>query len=100
MENKAEDALKEKIAEALKAVLNPGTNMNIVDMGLLKELKVNANKQVDLCFKPASTICPMAFKLGNDIQQAVQKVPGVGQVNIRVQDYVHAEELERILNAP
>ncbi|MGI6650078.1 MAG: metal-sulfur cluster assembly factor [Bacillota bacterium] len=100
MENKKENEIKERLIESLKQVIDPGTNVNIIDMGLVKDISIDESGEVDLTFRPSSPVCPMAYKLADDIQRATKKVSGVNEVNIRVRDFVQAKELEQILQQP
>jgi len=66
-------------------------------MGLVKDINIDESGKVNLTFRPSSPVCPMAYKLADNIQRATKKVPGINEVTIRVRDFVRAEELEKIL---
>jgi len=52
-----------------------------------------------LTFAPSSPVCPIAFKLASDIKQTVEDVEGVKEVEMRVENYNRARELEELLRA-
>jgi metal-sulfur cluster biosynthetic enzyme len=89
--------LREKIEEALRGVIDPGTNLDIMRMRLVRDLSVSQDGKVDLTFRPSSPVCPMAFKLANDIKRAVQETQGVKEVVVKVAGYNRADELMEVL---
>jgi metal-sulfur cluster biosynthetic enzyme len=89
--------LKEKIEEALRGVIDPGTNLDIMRMKLVRDLCISQDGKVDLTFRPSSPVCPMAFKLAYDIKRAVQETQGVKEVEVKVSGYNRADELMEVL---
>jgi metal-sulfur cluster biosynthetic enzyme len=90
-------ALKEKVEDALREVIDPGTKLDIMRMRLVRELLVGPDGRVSLTFRPSSPVCPMAFKLAHDIQTAVQQTQGVKEVEVKVAGYDRADELMEVL---
>jgi metal-sulfur cluster biosynthetic enzyme len=90
--------LKEKIESALRQVIDPETSMDVMRMQLVKNLKVDENGSVSLTFVPSSPHCPLGFQLAISIYEAVKKVDGVTQVKIDVENFVRADELNKILD--
>ena len=89
--------LKEKIDDALRGVIDPGTNLDIMRMRLVKDLLIDQDGKVSLTFRPSSPVCPMAFKLAYDIKKAVQQTEGVKEVEVKVSGYNRADELMEVL---
>jgi len=89
--------LKHDIEDALKGVIDPGTNLDIMRMKLVRDLVVDLDGRVCLTFHPSSPVCPMAFKLAYDIQTAVQGTEGVKEVEVKVAGYDRADELMEVL---
>jgi metal-sulfur cluster biosynthetic enzyme len=89
--------LKKDIEDALRGVIDPGTNLDIMRMKLVRDLVVDRDGKVCLTFHPSSPVCPMAFKLAYDIQRAVQETEGVKEVEVKVTGYNRADELMEIL---
>jgi len=89
--------LKEKIEDALRGVIDPGTNLDIMRMRLVRDLLIDQDGKVSLTFRPASPVCPMAFKLAYDIKKAVQQTKGVKEVEVKVSGYNRADELMEVL---
>ncbi len=102
-ESKAWDqGIQGEIEERLRRVIDPETGLDVVRMGLVRDLRISKGKEgggsdVSLVFRPSSPVCPLAFKLAWDIKQAVGEVPGVRDVRIQVTGYNRASELEALL---
>jgi metal-sulfur cluster biosynthetic enzyme len=93
-----EPSLEEVILEKLKTVIDPETNIDVVRMRLVDNLWTDALGKVRYTFRPSSFVCPIAVTLALDIKAAVAKVPGVQSQEIAVEDYLMAEELEKLIN--
>jgi serine O-acetyltransferase len=89
--------LLEKIKGNLSQVVDPGTGMDVMRMKLVRDLKVDPNGDVELTFRPSSVLCPLGFQLGINIKEAVQGVKGVKRVQIQVDGYFRADQLNKIL---
>lgn len=89
--------LKEQIENALRGVIDPGTNLDIMRMKLVRDLSVDPDGKVCLTFRPSSPVCPLAFKLAYDIKTAVQQTEGVKAVDVKVAGYNRADELMEVL---
>ena len=91
-----DDKLEKEIIEVLKKVNDPETNINVYDMDLIKDLKVEDGK-VTLKFSPSSNVCPLAIQLAFNIKRAVESVEGVNEVDLSVTNYVAADRLNELL---
>jgi metal-sulfur cluster biosynthetic enzyme len=83
--------------ERLKKVTDPGANLNIVDMGLIKELSISDDGSVNVVLRPSSPVCPMAFVLAASIKNALEEVDEVSSVHLKIIDFVRADELNRMM---
>ncbi|MFX1534015.1 MAG: iron-sulfur cluster assembly protein [Promethearchaeota archaeon] len=68
--------LENKVIETLKNLRDPGTNIDVLEMDLVRDLKVKKDS-VTLTFEPSSNICPLVFKLVFDIKNAINAISGV-----------------------
>lgn len=98
MDRQKKTKIKDQINNTLKQIKDSGTYEDIISMGLVRDLSVDDHGKVKLVFQPSSSVCPMAFKLAGDIQKELNKIPGVTEVNISVCNFIHADQLERLLN--
>ena len=73
--------LKEKVLEALRNCYDPEIPINIVDLGLIYDLKVEDG---DVKIKMILTApgCPLGFFLVEQVKEAVRSVEGVKNVDV------------------
>jgi metal-sulfur cluster biosynthetic enzyme len=92
--------VREEIQEGLRGIIDPGTGLDVLRMGLVKNTQLEregAGYKATLTFRPSSPVCPMAFKLAWDMKQCAQAVHDIETVEIKVEGYNRADELEAIL---
>ena len=89
--------LKESVIQALKKVIDPGTTLDVVSMGLIKNLNVTESGEISLDFQPSSNVCPLALPLALDIQNALKKLNRVKRLSVSVIDHQRADELNKYL---
>jgi metal-sulfur cluster biosynthetic enzyme len=89
--------LIEEVEEKLRQVIDTETGMDVMRMKLVRDLKVGQGGDVELTFRPSSVLCPLGFQLGINIKEAVLEVPGVKNVQVHVDGFIHAEQLKKIL---
>jgi metal-sulfur cluster biosynthetic enzyme len=75
--------LKEKVLEALRDCYDPEIPINIVDLGLIYDLKVEDG---DVKIKMILTApgCPMGSFLVEQVKEAVRSVEGVKNVEVTI----------------
>ena len=89
--------LREKIIQRLKEVIDPETLVDVVSMGLIKNLNVTEDGDVSLEFQPSSSVCPLALPLALDIQKALKSLSEIKELNVTIRDHQMADELNRYL---
>ncbi len=96
-ENKVE-RLEKLIIARLRLVIDPETRADVIRMCLIENLSVNEEGHVKYTFRPSSPVCPIAVSLAQQIKIAVSQVPGVHTQDIKVENYVGAEQLTMLIN--
>ena len=91
------EKLESKLWKKLKEVTDPGANLNVVDMGLIKELSISDDSEVNIILRPSSPVCPMAFVLAANIKEAVEEVDEVDSVHLKIVDFIRADELNKMM---
>ncbi len=86
-----------RLWEKLKEVVDPGANLNVVDMGLIKELSISDDGTVNVILRPSSPVCPLAFVLAVSIKKALEEVEGTNAVHLKIIDFVRADELNAMM---
>lgn len=83
-ETTTETAIKEGIIEVLKTVFDPEIPVNIYDLGLIYEINVFADGNVEIVMTLTSPNCPVAGTLPGDVEQKAKSVAGVKDVTMEL----------------
>ncbi len=78
------ERLKNEVIKALKTVHDPEIPVDIYELGLIYELKVQDEGKVYIRMTLTSPMCPVAESLPMEVQQKVLEVPGVRDVDLEV----------------
>ena len=89
--------LRGEILERLKEVQDPELKMDVVSLGMIREVSVDERGKVSIVFRPTSPLCPLAFKIALDIREAAEKVEGVRKVDVEAVDFLWANQLREFL---
>ncbi len=74
-------ALNEEIREALRAVKDPELGLNIVDLGLVYDVEVEAGKAT-ITMTLTSPGCPAGGQILNGAKEAAESVDGVEEAEV------------------
>jgi metal-sulfur cluster biosynthetic enzyme len=73
-------SLPDQIREALKNVFDPELGINIVDLGLVYDVRVDEQGGVDIEYTLTTMGCPIGPLIEDQMQALVSGVPGVDEV--------------------
>ena len=76
--------LYDAVVLALKQVFDPEIPVNIYDLGLIYELKINRNREVFIKMTFTAPNCPMADEVMAEVKQSVELTPGISSCNIEL----------------
>ena len=76
--------IKDDILESLKEVYDPEIGVNIVDLGLVYDAVSDDINNVEVTMTLTSMGCPLGPQIISDVQQAVGKMDGAGEVQVRI----------------
>ncbi|MGB2867764.1 MAG: metal-sulfur cluster assembly factor [Bacteroidota bacterium] len=74
---------KEDVYRALKEVYDPEIPVNIVDLGLVYQVKI-IDSWVGVKMTLTSPGCGLADKIANDVRERVANIPGVTDADVRL----------------
>jgi len=74
--------IERDIIMALRQVYDPEIPVNVYDLGLIYEVKVNDEHEVYIQMTLTAPNCPMADYVVEQVHEAVKDVPGVVDVKI------------------
>jgi metal-sulfur cluster biosynthetic enzyme len=89
--------LREKVIQALKGTIDPGTTIDVISMGLIKNLNVREDGEVSLDFQPSSNVCPLVLTLALKIQNSLKNLNEVKTLSVTVIGHQKADEMNRYL---
>ena len=76
--------LKENIIAEIKKIYDPEIPVNIYELGLIYDIKINEDKKVDIEMTLTSPNCPVAESLPNMVKENILKVEGVENVDLKL----------------
>ncbi len=78
---------KDKIIDALRDVYDPELGISIVDLGLIKEIKIDNNDvTIDMTFTIPG--CPLRDYMLSQVKETVESIEGVSSVTVNILDDV------------
>lgn len=77
-------ALEAQVIEALRTVYDPEIPVNIYELGLIYDVKVDPPATVDIRMTLTSPNCPAAGTLPGEVQEKVKSIPGVSDAKVEV----------------
>lgn len=77
-------ANEDSIVEALRTVFDPEIPVNIYDLGLIYDLKIKDQGNVDVLMTLTAPACPVAGTLPQEVADKVAAVHGVGEVGVTI----------------
>ena len=76
--------LRERIVQALKTCYDPEIPVDIYELGLIYDLKVDEAGGVNIQMTLTSPMCPVAGSLPPEVETKVKEVPGVSSAKVEV----------------
>ena len=78
------EKLKEEVILALKTVFDPEIPVNIYDLGLIYDVKINEDSEVHIDMTLTSPGCPVAQTFPGTVENAVNQVEGVKDCTVEL----------------
>ncbi len=79
-----DDALRERVIEALRRIHDPEIPVNIYDLGLIYDLDIDERGQVAIRMTLTAPGCPVAQTFPSQVEQAVAQVQGVARCRVEL----------------
>lgn len=79
-----DDALRERVIEALRKVYDPEIPLNIYDLGLIYDLDIDGQGQVAIRMTLTAPGCPVAQTFPGQVARAVEAVDGVARCRVEL----------------
>ncbi len=76
----SDEQIKAAAVEVIKTIFDPEIPVNIYDLGLIYEINVMPDRNVEVIMTLTSPNCPSAAELPAEVEQKVKAVDGVKDV--------------------
>ena len=76
--------LKEKIIEEIKKIYDPEIPVNIYDLGLIYDIKVEDKNTAKVKMTLTSPNCPVAETLPKEVKDGIMQVEGIDNVDLNL----------------
>ena len=76
--------LKEKIIGEIKKIYDPEIPVNIYDLGLIYDVKVDDKNNVDVKMTLTTPNCPVAESLPKEVKEGAMQVDGIEDVDLEL----------------
>ena len=77
-------SLEERVVDVLKTCYDPEIPVNIYDLGLIYEVKVNEGNDVYVKMTLTSPACPVAETLPPDVENKIKEMPDVNNAKVEI----------------
>jgi FeS assembly SUF system protein len=77
-------ALEAQVIEALRTVYDPEIPVNIYELGLVYDLKIEPTGQVNIKMTLTAPGCPVAGSMPGQVESVVRAVPGVTDAKVEL----------------
>ena len=74
--------LKDKIIEEIKKIYDPEIPVNIYDLGLIYDIKVENKNTAKVKMTLTSPNCPVAESLPKEVKDSIMQVEGIDKVDL------------------
>lgn len=81
---KSKESVLRDVVRALRMVYDPEIPVNIYDLGLIYDLKIDDDHKVFIEMTLTAPNCPMADELVENVNEAVKDIPGVTDVALKL----------------
>ena len=76
------DQLKDAIIAVIKTIFDPEIPVDIYELGLIYEVNISDNRDVEVVMTLTSPACPVAGSLPLEVEEKVAGVSGTGEVTV------------------
>ena len=77
-------AAPEAVMDALRTVFDPEIPVNIVELGLIYDLKIAADGTTTIAMTLTAPACPVAGEMPGQVAEAAANADGVGEVTVHL----------------
>ena len=79
-----EATLRDKIEDALRTVYDPEIPVNIMELGLVYEIKIEEGGKVKIMMTLTAPACPVAGEIIMEVESKVRAIDGITDVHVHL----------------
>ena len=76
--------LKEKIIAEIKKIYDPEIPVNIYELGLIYDVKIDNNNSVKVKMTLTTPNCPVAESLPKEVKDSIMELPEINDVDLQL----------------
>ena len=76
--------IENKVISALRRIFDPEIPVNIYDLGLIYDLKIDDEYNVNVLMTLTTPNCPVAEDMPGMVRSEIQLIEGIGEVNVEL----------------
>ena len=77
-------SLEERVRDVLKTCYDPEIPVNILELGLIYEIRVDEGNDVNVKMTLTSPACPVAESLPIEVEQKIKELPDVNKAKVEI----------------
>ncbi|MBS1603542.1 MAG: DUF59 domain-containing protein [Bacteroidetes bacterium] len=83
-DNAVGDNLRDLVEDTLRTVFDPEIPVNIFDLGLVYEIRINEGGKIKITMTLTAPACPVAGDIVQDVQQKIEAIEGVTDCHVQL----------------
>ena len=80
--NKSPKIKEEQVIECIKKVMDPEIPVNLYDLGLIYEIKINDNNDIKIKMTLTNPNCPVAGTMPESVGKSVEKILNLNSIEV------------------
>ncbi len=77
-------ALENKVVDMLKTIYDPEIPVDIFELGLIYEVQIDEDKNVEIQMTLTSPNCPVAESLPKEVEEKVSGIDGITKASVNI----------------
>jgi FeS assembly SUF system protein len=77
-------AMRDQVEAALRTVFDPEIPVNIFDLGLVYEIRIEDGGKIKITMTLTAPACPVAGEIVQDVQQKIEAIGGVADCHVQL----------------
>ena len=84
MSKEETDILEERVTDVLKTIYDPEIPVDIYELGLIYEIVIDNNKEVNITMTLTAPNCPASDMIMSEVQEKVSAIDVINEVHVNL----------------